>query len=233
MSTTAFTQDTVEVGQLTGGYGKVLAHAVSDIIDEYGAHADLRVLVGHTAAIPTVHLLERHTSWTPIFLFDDREDNLQYQRSKVQDPARVIDFQCRVQDLPPQVADLDLVINPFGLQEYPGEEHIYSAVTRQRCRTGATLVTLDWGLTDYAEDYRDLPGIRDEIAFSESKAVPVFTEGWDLQEERQYRFFITHTPDQIQAILPVAARPRFAELTTGQDRVDVHSAVTMRTYRAV
>lgn len=226
------TESKQEVGQLTGGYGKVLASAARDILVRCAPSEPLKVLVGHTAAIPIVHILEKHTSWETIFIFDDRQDNIDYQLGKINSPERVRPFRCKVSDLPEEVSDLDLVINPFGLQEYPGEEQLYALETRSRCKDDATLVTLDWGLTNYEDRFVSIPGISDEIAFSEARATPIFRDGWSLMDQVSYEFYISHTADQIEAIMPEHARSQFRGVVSEGEIINVYSTAIARYYRA-
>jgi hypothetical protein len=222
------------IGRLDSGYGPVLAEALRDVLSSPLSALRRPALIGHTASVPVVHTLEKFTKWNSVFAFDPRPEHVAYQRSKIKDPDRVTVLECRVTDLPPEVRDLSVVVNPFGLQEFPGEDRTYARVVRERAAADAVLLTLDWGPTRYPESIADLPGISDEVQFSKRSQLAPFgeTEGWRLKDETSYDFFFVHTGEQVAAILPSAKAAVFREVVPADRIVEISSSVLLRRYEA-
>jgi hypothetical protein len=224
-----------DTGIQTSGYGVVFAHVMRDLLKAAAAALERPALVGQVARVPILQLLERHTAWGPIYAFDPRSENVEFQRQKVSDHHRVQLLDVGVTELPPEVRGIQIVINPLGLQEFPGEHLLYAASVRERCTADAEMVTMDWGLTDYPEDIVDLPGVRDEIKFAEDRQLAPFGEdsGWQLTAEHEYDFFLRHTGAQVAAILPEAKVPAFRRVVPEDRILDIRSSILVRHYAAV
>lgn len=169
---------------------KVFHFMLQDLPDNIAGTA---ALVAPTAVMPYPFLLHRFSSHRPLFLLDPDPADLEQQRSLVGD-KQVIYQTGGVADFPDSLQDLGLVLNPFGLQHWRREIPLYASAARKRSRDDGRLITLDWGRTRYPDTLADLPGIVEEVRFSEQALLPAYDEqsGWRLELEREICFALPY-----------------------------------------
>lgn len=227
--------EVVDVGRQEAGYRHVLAVAAhAALSDVPPALRKSPALLGQVAATPFARVYDHRSRHEPLIAFDPRREHIDSQREMLGDSTRVRLLTCDVTELPADVGDLGCVFNPFGLQEFPGRDGEYADAVRPRARNDAILQTLDWGLTSYPDELTELPGIADEIAFSEKHQLAPFTpeQGWRLERETVFRFHFEHTGEEIALILPPEAVDGFHRVVDPEQVVAVGSSVVYRFYRA-
>jgi hypothetical protein len=227
--------EVVDVGRQEAGYRHVLAVAAQAVLSDVPpALRESPALIGQVAATPFTRVYDRRSRHEPLIAFDPRREHIDSQREMLGAGSRVRLLTCDVTGLPADVAGLGCVVNPFGLQEFPGRDGEYADAVRRRVRNDAILQTLDWGLTSYPDELTDLPGIADEIAFSARHQLAPFTaaQGWRLEKEVVFAFHFEHTGEEIAVILPPEAVDGFHRVVDPEQVVAVGSSIVYRSYRA-
>jgi hypothetical protein len=184
---------------------------------------------------PFPRLLGRHTSLHPLYLADPSHEALQWQQQQVGDDRAVYCLVAGIADLPDSLRDLGVVLNPFGLQHRMHEASLYAPALRERCRGGAVLLTLDWGDIVYPEDLAALPGIAEEVRFSEQLRLEAFgpETGWVLTQEQEILYRVLHPVEEIAARLLADHAEQLRQATTlrGCAVVEIATSVIYRRYR--
>jgi hypothetical protein len=159
-------------------------------------------LVSPTAKTLLPLLLRKLTTLCPLYLADPLHSNLEWQRAQV-GSDQIVYLVGSATELPDSLTGLGTVFNPFGLQHWPAEAPHYASIVRKHSRGDAHLFTLDWGKTDYPEDIAGLPGIAEEVRFSQkAQLAPYGLEtGWRQVSELEVAFGLQHTIEDIAVLL--------------------------------
>jgi len=231
------TRRRVDCGTPVDGYRQPLALVCSHLLrDTPAGVAGTAALVSPTAKTPFPLLVRRLASHHPLYLADPSREDLEWQRSQVGDD-QVEYLVGGAAELPDSLQGLGLVLNPFGLQHWHIEAPLYAPAVRTHCRDDAHLVTLDWGATSYPEALAGLPGIAEEVRFSEQALLPPYgvETGWRLVGELEVTFGLLHSVEDIAVRLHSehGARLRDAASTLQILTVLVGSSVIYRRYEGV
>ncbi len=213
-----------------------LAIAAREILNAIPAElAPVAALVLPAAQWPFPRLLARHASFHPLYLADPSDEALQWQRKQVGDNDSVV-YCCvaSVADLPASLQHLSLVLNPFGLQHRLDVASSYAPALRERCRSGAVLLTLDWGGIAYPQDLAALPGIVEEVDFAEQSRLAAFgpETGWKLVEEQEILYRVLHPVEEIAARLRTEHAEQLRQITSQREYaiVEIATSVVYRRY---
>ena len=217
---------------LTGGYPQLMVKVGQCLL------ADLPPRLQSTAALilpaaqmPFPYLLATRTTHSPLFIGDPVLENLTWQRERVGE--RGIYALVRTSELPIEIQALGVVLNPFGLQHDLQNAPHYASLVRERCQTGALLLTLDWGINRYPDSIATLVGIAADIRYSTERILAPYglETGWSLVQEREIPFKLYH-PVEAAAQLLGSEEAAFVRSTFTQD-ILVESSVCYRHYEAL
>lgn len=192
----------IECGLLADSYRTPLAVVSKTFLADILALPQGAVLVLPTAKTPFPLVLSRMTNCRPLYLADPVASDLEWQRERVGNDQTVY-LESGATELPDSLQGLGVVLNPFGLQHWHSEAQQYAPTVRKHSRDDALLITLDWGRTRYPEDLADLPGIAEEVRFSEQSLLPPFGRetGWELVSQIEVAFDLQHTVSDIAVLL--------------------------------
>ena len=227
----------VDYGTLAGGYRQLHAGVFQLLLQDVPAQlTGTAALVSPASTTPFPFLLSRLTSHRPLYLADPSHEDLELQRSLVGDDQAIY-LASGVAELPDSPTGLGIVLNPFGLQHWTVEAPLYASAVRKRSRDDGRLFTLDWGITRYPEDLAGLPGIAEEVHFSEAALLSPYgpETGWRLLGEREIAFGLEHSVEDIAArlhgdhaeLLRAAARHR------QRSRIVIGASVIYRLYEGI
>lgn len=211
----------------------VFEHLLQDIPQSIGETA---ALVSPAAKSPLPLLLSKLTSFHPLYLADPSHEDLLWQQAQVGD-NQIVYLVGGAAELPDSLTGLGAVFNPFGLQHWAAEAPQYASAVRKHSRDGAHLFTLDWGVTRYPEDIAGVPGIAEEVRFSEQTQLAAYgTEtGWQLTRELEVVFGLQHTVEDIAVKLHGEHGTLLREATRHREslEVTVGSSIIYRHYKGV
>src|SRR5581483_3069324 len=126
---------------LTSGYPQLMVEIGQRMLADLPAHlAKAAVLILPAAQMPFPWLFGWHTVHTPLIVADPDEKNLAWQRERLGERAMYI-LAC-VDNLPTEIRNLGLVLNPFGLQHDWANAPHYAPRIRERCQSEGALITL-------------------------------------------------------------------------------------------
>jgi hypothetical protein len=227
-------RETIQCGLVTDGYRMPMAVVSRFLLSDVPTHtAPVPTLVVPTARTPFPRVLGRRDGYQPLWLADPLDADLAWQRDQV--GAAAIYLTASPSTLPPELTDIELILNPFGLQHTIAEAPRYAGDVRRVAAPDAVLVTLDWGPTRYPNDLAGLPGIADEVRFAHDSQLLAFGEetGWALQREREIVFEMPHTVDHVAALLNEVNAATLRAAAAPDRVVEVGSSVIYRLYRAL
>lgn len=227
-----------ECGTLTDGYRMLHARVFQFLQQDMPPHLNGSILIAPAATTP-FPLLYRHLFPNSFLcLADPSSEDLAFQHSLL-GTNQVAYFPGGVDDLPSSLTDLCVVLNPYGLQHWRAEAPRYASAVLGHCRGrgGAQLFTLDWGVTTYPEDLAGLPGIANEIHFSQAALLTAYgpETGWRLMRERIVRFGLLHAVEEIAEKLHQDHEELFRNVVRQQGRttVVIGSSVIYRQYEVL
>lgn len=219
-----------DVGPIRGGYQQVIATAYLDLGATLFSQKEVDALVGPSASIPIQPFLSRQTKWRTCLIFDERDEHVAYQRSKIID-QRVMVVRGDVHDALGALPTAEIVVNPFGYQEFPDRQESYlKVIAGALSERNGLYVTLDWGPTRYADKYAAIPGIADDIAFSTRHSVPDHDEPFHKVYSHEYLFAMTHTVDEVREMVPSEAQDTLNRAAGTASSIAVGSSLRVRAY---
>ncbi len=217
---------------LTGGYPQLMVVVGQRMLADHPERLhSAPVLILPAAQMPFAYLFASRTKHYPIFIADQRLENLTWQRQKLPE-GKGFYVLVGVNELPIEVRGVGVVVNPFGLQHDLPNAPRYASLVRERCLEGAMLQTLDWGVNRYPDAIAQLPGIAADIHYSAERLLePYGTEtGWRLIQEHEIPFSLPSTIESIAEKLG-EAEATYVRTTFTQD-ILVESSVCYRSYEA-
>jgi hypothetical protein len=211
----------------------VFERLLQDIPEGVGGRA---ALVSPTAKTLLPFLLRKLTTLCPLYLADPSHSDLEWQHAQV-GSDQIVYLVGGTNELPDSLVGLGAVFNPFGLQHWSAEAPHYASAVRKHSRDDAHLFTLDWGKTDYPEDIAGLPGIAEEVRFSQKAQLAPYGRqtGWRQVSELEVAFGLQHTIEDIAVLLSLehAALLRAATHHWSDSTVIVRSSIIYRHYKGV
>ncbi len=217
---------------LTHGYPQLMVGVSQHMLADLPAHPESTpALVLPAAQMPFPYLFSSHTSFSPLFIADHSLENLTWQRERVGE--RAIYTLVESNELPMEIQDIGIVLNPFGLQHDLSRAPQYAVLVRERCKSHAMLITLDWGINKYPDPLATLQGIAADIRYSAERLLAPYggETGWKLVQEREFPFKLPQAVEDVAHLLG-EEEAAFVRSAFTQD-ILVESSVCYRRYAAL
>jgi hypothetical protein len=225
--------ETINVGQVSGAYDRLMAAVGVVMLNDLSSRSSGVALIAPAGKTPFTRLLERRLRFDRIVIADRDDEALEYQQSLVDNSENEF-RRLSIEELD-YTDKFQFVLNPFGLQHFFETAPVFGRAARQLCSSDANMITLDWGITRYPPAFSNLPGIREEIDYSTSNRLDSFerSDGWQLALQREFKFFIRHTVDDIASLLSPGNQHVLRAHSNGVEHIDVGSSVLYRLYSSI